>query len=118
MPLRIGRRGAQDAACCAPRANDARASGNFQLNAMHPATPPPRRRGTAPASISANQPATQEIDMLAWTLTFLIIAIIAAALGFTGVAGAAASIAQFIFVVFLVLFVLSLIFGWVRRPRV
>jgi uncharacterized membrane protein YtjA (UPF0391 family) len=58
----------------------------------------------------------QETNMLAWTLTFRIIAIIAAALGFTGVAGAAASVAQFIFVLFLVLFVASLIFGFVRRP--
>lgn len=47
--------------------------------------------------------------MLSWSLTFLIIALIAAALGFFAIAGTAASIAQILFVVFLVLFLVSLI---------
>lgn len=45
--------------------------------------------------------------MIAWVLTFLIVAIIAGLLGFTGIAGAAAEIAQIIFLVFIVLFLIS-----------
>ena len=52
--------------------------------------------------------------MLGWALTFLIVALIAAALGFGGVAGAATGIAKILFFVFLVLFVVSLFFGRVR----
>lgn len=47
--------------------------------------------------------------MLSWALTFLVIALIAAAFGFGGVAGTATGIAKILFVVFLVLFVVSLI---------
>jgi uncharacterized membrane protein YtjA (UPF0391 family) len=54
--------------------------------------------------------------MLNWTLTFLIIALIAAALGFGGIAGTAVGIAKILFFVFIVLFILSLIFG--RRTKV
>ena len=49
--------------------------------------------------------------MLSWSLSFLIIALIAAALGFGGIAGTAVGIAKLLFFVFLVLFILSLIFG-------
>ncbi|CAM2926499.1 DUF1328 domain-containing protein [Rariglobus hedericola] len=49
--------------------------------------------------------------MLSWSLTFLVIALIAAALGFGGIAGTAVGIAKILFFVFLVLFILSLIFG-------
>jgi uncharacterized membrane protein YtjA (UPF0391 family) len=49
--------------------------------------------------------------MLSWSITFLIIAIIAAVLGFGGIAGAATGIAQVLFGLFLVLFVVSLFFG-------
>jgi len=49
--------------------------------------------------------------MLSWSLTFLVIALIAAAFGFGGIAGTAVGIAKVLFFVFLVLFVLSLIFG-------
>ena len=42
--------------------------------------------------------------MLAWAMTFLAVALIAAALGYGGAAGASAGIAQMLFVVFLVLF--------------
>lgn len=54
--------------------------------------------------------------MLSWSVTFLIIALIAAALGFTGIAGTAVGIAKILFFVFIVLFLLSLIFG--RKPSV
>jgi uncharacterized membrane protein YtjA (UPF0391 family) len=54
--------------------------------------------------------------MLSWSLTFLIIALIAAALGFGGIAGTAVGIAKILFFVFIVLFLLSLIFG--RRTKV
>ena len=49
--------------------------------------------------------------MLAWSVTFLIVALIAAALGFTGLAGTAVGIAKILFVVFLVLFLSSLLLG-------
>jgi uncharacterized membrane protein YtjA (UPF0391 family) len=49
--------------------------------------------------------------MLRWTITFLIIAIIAAVFGFTGIAAGAATIAKILFFVFIVLFLLSLIGG-------
>jgi uncharacterized membrane protein YtjA (UPF0391 family) len=51
------------------------------------------------------------IPMLRWTVTFLIIAIVAAIFGFGGIAEGAASIAKVLFFIFLVLFVLSLVFG-------
>ena len=54
--------------------------------------------------------------MLSWTITLLVIALIAALLGFTGIAGAAAGIAKIVFAGFLVLFVISLFFG--RRTSV
>ncbi len=54
--------------------------------------------------------------MLRWSITFFIIAIIAAILGFGGVADTAAGIAEILFYIFLVLFVISLILG--RRPVV
>lgn len=49
--------------------------------------------------------------MLSWALTFLIIALIAAAFGFGGIAASATGIAKIIFFVFLVLFAISLIAG-------
>jgi uncharacterized membrane protein YtjA (UPF0391 family) len=54
--------------------------------------------------------------MLSWALTFLVIALIAAALGFGGVAGTSAGIAKILFFVFLIMFIVSLIFG--RRATV
>jgi len=53
--------------------------------------------------------------MLGWTISFLIIALIAAAFGFGGIAVAAAGIARILFFVFLVLFVVSLLSGLMRR---
>lgn len=49
--------------------------------------------------------------MLSWAITFLVLAIIAAALGMGGVAAISTQIAWILFVVFLVLFVVSLLVG-------
>lgn len=56
--------------------------------------------------------------MLGWALTFLVIALIAAALGFGGIAGTAVGIAKLIFFVAIILFVVSLVYGLFtgRRP--
>lgn len=58
--------------------------------------------------------------MLAWAVTFLIIALIAGVLGFGGIATTTAGIAQILFVVFLVLFLASILFGAIhgRHPPV
>lgn len=47
--------------------------------------------------------------MLRWTISFLIIALIAGLFGFGGIAEGAASIAKILFCIFIALFVLSLI---------
>lgn len=52
--------------------------------------------------------------MFGWTATFLLIALIAAALGFGGVDGASVRAAQFIFVGALIAFVMSAIAGIVQ----
>lgn len=49
--------------------------------------------------------------MLRWSITFFVVAIIAALLGFGGIAGAAVGIAKIFFFVFMALFVISLIMG-------
>jgi uncharacterized membrane protein YtjA (UPF0391 family) len=56
--------------------------------------------------------------MLGWALTFLIIALVAAAFGFGGVAGAATGIAKILFFVFIVLFLIALVTGRARGPVV
>jgi uncharacterized membrane protein YtjA (UPF0391 family) len=53
--------------------------------------------------------------MLGWSLSFLIIALLAGLLGFGAIAGTAAWIAKMLFVLFLILFVVSLIFGRTTR---
>ncbi|TAH35547.1 MAG: DUF1328 domain-containing protein [Planctomycetota bacterium] len=53
--------------------------------------------------------------MLGWTITFLVVALIAGVFGFTTIAGAAIGIAQILFFLFLILFLVSLV-AW-RRPR-
>jgi uncharacterized membrane protein YtjA (UPF0391 family) len=58
----------------------------------------------------------EKLDMLSWSITFLVIGLIAGVLGLSGIAGAATQIAWILFVVFLVLFVVSLVMG--RRPPV
>lgn len=47
--------------------------------------------------------------MLGWALTFLLVALVAAALGFGGIAGTSAGIAKILFWIFIILFVVSLI---------
>jgi uncharacterized membrane protein YtjA (UPF0391 family) len=54
--------------------------------------------------------------MLHWALTFLVIALISAALGFGVLAGTAMSIARILFVVFIVLFLISLVVPRLRPP--
>jgi uncharacterized membrane protein YtjA (UPF0391 family) len=62
---------------------------------------------------------TEELTMLSWVVTFLIIALIAGILGFGGVAGASIEIAKIIFFVALVLFLVSAVVGLARgRTRV
>lgn len=56
----------------------------------------------------ARTPHTQPLKiMLGWTITFLVLAIIAGLLGFVVVAGAAAEIAKILFFIFLILLVVS-----------
>jgi uncharacterized membrane protein YtjA (UPF0391 family) len=55
--------------------------------------------------------AESTFDMLGWSLTFLLIAILAAVLGFGGLAGTASSIAQVLFFVALLLLLVSLVRG-------
>jgi len=49
--------------------------------------------------------------MLNWSLTFLVVGLIAGLLGLTGLAGAATQIAWILFVVFLILYLVSLVAG-------
>lgn len=49
--------------------------------------------------------------MLKWTVTFLVVAIVAALFGFTGIAGASIGIAKVLFFIFLALFVVTLVAG-------
>ncbi len=53
--------------------------------------------------------------MLQWSLTFFVLALVAAVFGFGIIASAAAGIAKLLFFLFLVLFVISLISGGLRR---
>jgi uncharacterized membrane protein YtjA (UPF0391 family) len=57
------------------------------------------------------KPTKERLDMLSWAVTFLIVALIAAALGFTGIAGTAVGFAKILFVVFMILFLFSLLLG-------
>jgi uncharacterized membrane protein YtjA (UPF0391 family) len=59
-------------------------------------------------------PRHEELSMLGWALTFLVIALIAAVLGFGGIAGFAVEIAKIIFFVAIVLFVISALVGLFR----
>lgn len=61
----------------------------------------------------------ESTTMLSWSLTFLIVALIAGVLGFTGIAGAAAGIAKILFFVFLALLIISALAGALRgKPPV
>jgi uncharacterized membrane protein YtjA (UPF0391 family) len=58
--------------------------------------------------------------MLRWSLTFFLIAIVAAVFGFGGIASGATEIARLLFFFFIVIFLVSLIWGLMtgRRPPV
>lgn len=53
--------------------------------------------------------------MIRWTISFLVIALVAAVFGFGGIAGAAVGIAKILFYIAIVLFIVSLIAGAVRK---
>lgn len=55
--------------------------------------------------------------MLAWSLIFFVIAIIAAIFGFGGIASAATGIAQILFFIFIVLFIGAVILQLVRGRK-
>lgn len=57
--------------------------------------------------------------MLSWTISFLVLALIAGFLGFGGVATVSIEIAQILFFVFIVLFLVSAVVGALRgrAPR-
>ena len=62
---------------------------------------------------------SEELTMLSWVVTFLIVALIAGILGFGGVAGASIEIAKIIFFVAIILFLVSAVVGLARgRNRV
>lgn len=61
--------------------------------------------------VSYDNKVNKEVAMLQWSITFLIVAIIAGFLGFGGIAGTATDIAKILFGVFLILFLVSLVFG-------
>ena len=71
-------------------------------------------------SLAGRTPRTEMEDrMLGWALTFLIVALIAAALGFGGIAGTSAGIAKILFLIFIVLFVIAMVARAVRgKPPV
>ena len=70
-----------------------------------------RHTGRTSSSGALRQHPNPSYLMLSWTLTFIVVALIAGVLGFGALAGAAATVAQVCFVIFLILFVLSLIRG-------
>jgi uncharacterized membrane protein YtjA (UPF0391 family) len=55
--------------------------------------------------------------MLNWSITFLVIALVAAFFGYGGIAGTSMDFARILFFLFLVLFVVSFLFG-LRKPPV
>jgi uncharacterized membrane protein YtjA (UPF0391 family) len=61
----------------------------------------------------------EDLTMLGWVVTFLVIALIAGILGFGGIAGASIEIAKIIFFIAVVLFLVSAVVGLARgRTRV
>jgi len=57
------------------------------------------------------------MDLLRWTLVFLILALCAAVLGFGGISADFAYIGKILFFIFLILLIVSYVFGKGRRPR-
>jgi uncharacterized membrane protein YtjA (UPF0391 family) len=71
-----------------------------------------------PESCESSSSTNQRNAMLHWTITFLILALVAGLLGFTGMAGASYQIAQVLFFVFLVMLVISFLKGGLKgSPR-
>ena len=62
-------------------------------------------------------PSPQGYPMLFWSISFLIIAIVAALFGFGGIAAGATSIAKVLFFIFIVLFVISMVASLFSRRR-
>ena len=52
-----------------------------------------------------------------WTIAFLVISLVAAAVGFSSIASAAAELARSLFVVFMVLFVFALLIYAMRGKK-
>lgn len=82
------------------------------MNSSIPATRTTRR------TLDPTKPPTYHKTMLSWTLTFIVVALIAGVLGFTGIAGAAAGVAKICFFIFLILFLVSLIRGGGGRKAI
>jgi uncharacterized membrane protein YtjA (UPF0391 family) len=72
--------------------------------------------GGVPAVCTRKRIQREEVDMIGWAVTFLIIAIIAAVFGFSGIAGTAVNIAWILFVVGLIMAVVLFVAG--RRPPI
>jgi uncharacterized membrane protein YtjA (UPF0391 family) len=71
------------------------------------------------ALVSNRKYKAEELTMLSWVVTFLIVALIAGILGFGGIAGASIEIAKIIFFIAIVLFLVSAVVGLARgRTRV
>ncbi|RFD19903.1 DUF1328 domain-containing protein [Komagataeibacter melaceti] len=51
------------------------------------------------------------MDLLRWTITFLVLALIAAVFGFGGISDTFAYFGKILFFVFIVLFIIGLFFG-------
>jgi uncharacterized membrane protein YtjA (UPF0391 family) len=66
---------------------------------------------------NGSNPLTEEIVMLNWVVTFLIIALVAGLLGFGGIAGASIEIAKIVFFVAIVLFAVAALVGLMRGGR-
>ena len=70
-----------------------------------------RRADSYPESACEVVASKRKRTMLGWIVTFLVVALIAAALGFGGIAGTAVGLAKLVFYVFLVLFLMSLVYS-------
>lgn len=51
------------------------------------------------------------VDLLSWTVLFLVVALIAGVFGFGGIAAESTGIAKILFFIFLVLFIIGLVRG-------
>jgi uncharacterized membrane protein YtjA (UPF0391 family) len=74
-------------------------------------------RAYLPRRTRTRKSKTEDLTMLSWVVTFLVIALIAGILGFGGVAGASIEIAKTIFFIAVVLFLVSAVIGLARRSN-